>query len=175
MGNFVGSCSKKEYDMRIDQLSTHLKTSNKNLQRAQTSNRELLSEICLLNEQIEILEKKALKLSNNLKHYDEILGSAPVIADSIIESDLNCQWMADDKEKEYITNIVEFIHVACNDITCGLDSTKKHTKKRAKTKKISERPIPKLKKIDTIDQIMLDIEQTQLDSSLSPVALPQCH
>jgi predicted nucleic acid-binding Zn-ribbon protein len=172
MGNFIGSCSKKEYDIQIDQLSAHLKISNKTLQRAQNNNKELTDEIRSLNEQVDILEKKALKLSGSIKHYDEILGSASVIADSIIESDLNCKWMDDDKEKEYISSIVEFIHVACNDITCGFASTKKHVKKRSKTKKLSEKIIPKLKKLDTIDKLMIEIEQTQFDSSINTVSLP---
>jgi chromosome segregation ATPase len=121
MGNFIGSCSKKEYDIQINQLSAHLKASNKTLQKTQSNNRELTDEILSLNEQVDILEKKALKLSGSLKHYDEILGSASVIADSILESDLNCKWMDDDKEKEYISSIVEFIQAACIDITCGFD------------------------------------------------------
>jgi hypothetical protein len=167
MGNFVGSCSKKEYDIQIVQLSAYLKASNKTLQQTQNKNRELTDEIRLLNEQVDILEKKALKLSSGLKYYDEILGSASLIADSIIESDLNCKWMDDDKEREYISGIVKFIQSACNDKTCSFNLSKKHIKNRSKIKTIQN-----LKKLDTIDKRMIDIEQIQFYNSISPISLP---
>jgi hypothetical protein len=167
MGNFVDGCGKKKYDMQIDQLSTHLKISNKTLQQTKNNNLLLQDEISSLSEQVAILENKALKLSGMLKHYDEILGSASVIADSIIESDLNCKWLDDNKEKEYISSIVKFIHDACNDITCGFDSTKKHVKKRPKSKKTTTN----LKKLDTLNKLMIEIEQSRFDIPISPLSL----
>ena len=166
MGNFIGVCAKQEYELKIEQLSIRIKSLNCTLKRSQEQNIELKQELLTTNVQIGILEKKSKRLSDNLNHYNEILGNASSVADSIINSDLNCQWMNDEKEKEYLINIVEFIHLSCNDLTYVFNVTP-IIKKKSESQNKKNRPPnkrPELIKYDTIDRLLKELNKKSNDT-----------
>lgn len=155
MGNFVSICGKKEYEMEIQTLRRQLISTNKTLQQSQQFTKEIEEKNEVLLNKNNILQLNNDDLTTKLNHHETILSNYNAVADAIIESDLNCQWMDNTKEKEYLVSIVHFLHVACNDVTGGLKKT---------PKKLSETPV--LKKLDTVDKILMDMHYDS-DSSFS--------
>lgn len=170
MGNFVSVCAKQEYEIKIDQLNNQVKSLNSTLKRIQSHNIELKQELMASNLQIDILEKKSNQLNNTLTHYKNILSNAESMSNDIIKSDLNCQWMDNDKEKEYLISIIEFINSSCNDISNNVS-----TKNRIKTKSISRNKKSDskhiiLKKKDTIDNLLDEINDTTVNFDSSTLS-----
>lgn len=88
--------------------------------------RTQLSQISTRNREIQVaydqLTEENRKLTAMVNHTKNILKNSDDVADAILLSDLNCQWMDDDKERVYLISIVDFLNVVCSDITCGLYS-----------------------------------------------------
>lgn len=83
-----------------------------------------------------ILSDENQKLKTKINHSNDILCNPAMVSQIIIDSDLNCKWMDDDKEKEYLESIIKFLHVACSDLTYStkpsISKKKKHTKEELK-------------------------------------------
>ncbi len=72
-----------------------------------------------LSFQLKKLSKKYMENEKRLIHIDYILSSHEIVAESILESKINCEWLDNKQECEYLIDVVKFIHVACNDLSCG--------------------------------------------------------
>ena len=162
MGN-LSSCSQ-EYEIKIDQLNKQINSLNSIIKSTQDNNIGLKQELKSSNLQIDILEKKNKLLSDKLKHYNSILNNAEFVADNIISSELNCQWMDNSKEKEYLISIIEFVNSSCNDTVNGL-STKNIIKNSMALTKDFDTMHMKLKKLDTIDRLLDEIEYTESNTN----------
>lgn len=113
--------SKKDLLTKVDVLQNHL-------YKISTRNNKL--QININN-----LSTENNKLSNRLHHSKDILNNSCIVADIIINSDLNCDWMDDRKEKLYLTSVIDFLGLVCSDTNYELFSdhkksscTLKHTK-----------------------------------------------
>lgn len=113
MGNYISSTSKADYELKISKLELKLNNNNKTNNRANRTIKKLKSEIRGLNEQVDIMDKLNKMKTKKLKHYNYILNTPQVITEAIIASDLNCIWMDDIKEREYINKIIKFIYNVC--------------------------------------------------------------
>ena len=107
MGNFF-SCQQKDKDVKS--LTDKLNKSKKNIEILKIKNNKKYDEIVELTACIN-------DLNYTLNRYNDVLNKPKIMANAILKSDLNCKWMNDDLEKEYIISIIKFINVACNDIT----------------------------------------------------------
>lgn len=76
----------------------------------------------ILEKKNKLLLSKVIEYEKKLRHIDDILTSPTVIADSIVESSINCEWFDDGRERSYLVNVVNFIRKACYDLTCGSSS-----------------------------------------------------
>lgn len=65
------------------------------------------------------LSKKYIENEKRLSHIEDILSSPEIVAESILESKINCEWFDNKKECAYLIDVVKFIHEACNDLSCG--------------------------------------------------------
>lgn len=72
-----------------------------------------------LKHQLKKVLKKNLDYEKKLTHIEDILGTPEAVAESILESSINCEWVDNKKEYEYLIDVVSFIHEACNDLSCG--------------------------------------------------------
>jgi hypothetical protein len=53
------------------------------------------------------------ELRTRLSYIKDVLGESSHIADSILGSDLNCEWIDDAKEKIYLISIINFLYEVC--------------------------------------------------------------
>jgi len=113
MGNIFARCKaticcKSKLDRENSELKKNLKYTRKIIKNLKSSNSNK-------NDEIFRLQDSVTSLNNTIEHYDDVLSSPKRIANAILKSDLNCEWLNDDKEKEYIISIIKFLNVACND------------------------------------------------------------
>jgi hypothetical protein len=152
MGN-MGICGKSEKDLQLEYLTAQIVTLRKKAKKDYTKNETLMKDNLDIVNEINNTSSKNKKLVSQITHYKNILENHKVVADSIIESDLNCKWMDDKKEKEYLISIVKFIHNACVNTTTNL-------KKPRHTKNVNieiKQDKHVLKKNNTVDTILNEI------------------
>lgn len=114
MGSLISMYGKKELKMQLEYMQSQLKITNQNLQKNQKKNHELNIDNGELYDEISNLSEKNKELSNKLNRIEEILNNHNAVAEAILESDLNCKWMDDTKQKEYLLSILEFLQIACS-------------------------------------------------------------
>lgn len=141
MGNFISICGRKEFDLQIEQLESKLHSIQVQLKNIQKHNQQLKEEINNLTHEITSTNLEKKRLDSIINHHEKILGNSKAVSAAIIESDLNCRWMDDEKEKEYLINIVKFLHVACNDLTCGLKKAPRRLSSKPQLKKLNTKEL----------------------------------
>lgn len=85
-----------------------------------TNYSEASCKIILLKKDIEAIriDKKILKKDKNIlrekmEYIKDVLGNSEHVAESILTSKLNCDWLDDTKEKIYLISIIDFLYVVC--------------------------------------------------------------
>ena len=141
MGNLIQICSGEQTE-RNKYLSDQLKTTNKNLQDLQKKNHDNIHEIVELKKQLDNMTKQKNQIQHKLHHCKDILEAPEDVADIILSSDLNCQWMDNTKEKVYLVAVINFLNDICNN-----------------TRYLVAKNKPKIKKLDTIDKIILGMSE----------------
>lgn len=93
---------------------------------------ELINKISILRQQIVTMYSKNVELQKNhdvlykqnqtllkhVNHTSNILGNSNKIADAILQSELNCKWMDDNQERDYIIGIIDLLDSVCSDVSC---------------------------------------------------------
>lgn len=158
MGNFISTCGAKEYEMKIEQLEVLIHSTQNKLKQSENTVEKLKKENLTACQKIATAGTENQILKDIIDHHDLILGSGIHIAEEIINGELNCKWMDDKKEKEYLISIVRFLHTICGDTTYTFKKTAKK---------------PEKKKKNNLDKLMIelsdecDIQSLTDDSSYS--------
>ena len=115
MGNLFASCKgdkdeKLKLKQEIVSLNDKFEKTKKIVDNLKKSNDEKYNKIVEL--------KNAVKtLNHTITRYNNVLNKHKIVADAILKSDLNCEWMSNEKEREYLISVIKFVNVACDDIT----------------------------------------------------------
>lgn len=106
MGNL---CFGRKKKIRELDLVDSITKSKKKIERLKKENNKKCDEIIHLRYDLESLRRI-------INHYNDVLNKPKLVANAILKTDLNCIWMNDKLEKEYIISIIKFINVTCNDM-----------------------------------------------------------
>ena len=100
----------------INTLRQQLLGTTKKNKELYECNQELSSKNKELNEINEELNNENKKIVREIIHIKNILNNSESIAETILESELKCQWMDYAKERVYLMSIIDFLNVVCSDI-----------------------------------------------------------
>ena len=59
--------------------------------------------------------------ATKLHKYEDVIQDSDTLASHILSTDLNCPWMDNEKEKEYLKSVFDYVSVAISDPTFQLD------------------------------------------------------
>lgn len=107
MGN---NCGRKEYEMKLDDLTKRLNSFQTHVKLLQEKNKNLIDDISNCNNLINELQSENKCVYDTICEYEKYFSDYKKIADDIISSDLNCKWMDDIQEKEYLIEIIKTLH-----------------------------------------------------------------
>ena len=65
------------------------------------------------------LSRKNINIEKKLHHIEEVLNTPDAIAECILESKINNDLFDTKKEYIYLIDVINFIHEACDDLSCG--------------------------------------------------------
>lgn len=91
---------------QLDELKTLSHKQNLQIYELSATQKELLLTQAIVNKRAELLD-------NQLYYIRSVLGNSSDIAGSILLSNLNCDWIDDEKEKIYLISIIDFLYQVC--------------------------------------------------------------
>jgi hypothetical protein len=123
MGILLSKCGLYSNGESISDLLNKINILRQHLRGTTTRNKELFSnneELSNKNTELHENNKKLIieniKIVREIVHIKNILTNSENIADTILESELKCQWMDYSKERVYLMSIVDFLNVVCFDL-----------------------------------------------------------
>jgi hypothetical protein len=118
MGGITSICCKSENEVQIEKLQCDVTRQKKQISNAQEEIfhqkwviRNHIRQSKQYESDINQYEIKATKLDK----YESTIQDSDTLASHILSTELNCKWMNNEKEKEYLKSIFDYITVAMSD------------------------------------------------------------
>ena len=119
MGNFIDICGKKEIsenEKKIDMLNKQNEEISRKLNKIIDENNKLIGIRDRLFNELENISKEYKIIEGKKNQYESVFKNKEILVESILDSNLNCEWMDDEKEKLYLKSIIQFIDLKCKKV-----------------------------------------------------------
>jgi hypothetical protein len=153
MGVITSVCKKGDKDMQIEKLQNKLrKQKNRTLKALEEISRQKLDihnhilHAEQYEEDIEMFLIKAEQYEEDIKQYrikasrlikyESTIKYSDALASHILSTELNCRWMNDDYEKEYLISVFDYITVSMDDNSFHLQQPDEPEQKQLESKKM---------------------------------------
>jgi hypothetical protein len=168
MGSIISICGKSDREIQIEKLQSKLAKQKKltsaaleelSHQKLIIFNHEIQSR--QYDEDFKQYEENIIQYEENIKQYvvkatklikyEAIIKNSELLASHILTTDLNCKWMDNDKEKEYLKSIFDYISTAMSDPSFQLRRDQKNKNLKTNT-------------LDEVDSDATEVDEDEVDS-----------
>jgi hypothetical protein len=165
MGIITSVCKKGDKDIQIEKLQNKLMRQKNRTSKAleEISYQKLnihnhVLQAAQYEEDIEIFLIKAAQYEEDIKQYrikairlikyESTIKYSDALASHILSTELNCRWMNDDYEKEYLISVFDYITVAIADQSFNLQPPDEPEQKALESEKMINQPYHKFDQVE---------------------------
>ena len=116
----MGIITSKTYDKKITKQINKLEKAKEKIKELEYDNNIINIELTTLKNKLNIIKDNNKKLILMMDRYNKVLNSPKIMSRHILNSEINYGCLNDKDNKKYIIDIINFINVACNDMTSDI-------------------------------------------------------
>ena len=116
----MGIVTSKTYDKNITKQINKLEKAKEKIKELEQDNIIINTELTKLKNKLNMIKVNNNKLILMMNQYNKVLNNPKIMSRHILKSEINYGCLNDKDNKKFIIDIINFINVACNDMTSNI-------------------------------------------------------